>query len=96
MRLLGIRSDGAWRQLMAACCPLAVVGLLAASGCNPTPPSSAELGKLVYDVEQMPGAHKRFLLPEIKGKGGGKAAEDGADRKPHGGHSHAEDAPGGK
>lgn len=97
MRLLGFLTDGARRRPIAASRRLAIAGLLlAASGCGPTPPSSAELGKVVYDIDKMPGAHKRFLLPEIKGKGGGEAAEDGADPKPHEGHSHAEDAPGGK
>lgn len=96
MRFLKFARADVRRWPSRASFPLAVAGLLAASGCSPTPPSSAELGSLVYDVEQMPGAHKRFLLPEIKGKGGGKAAKGGAEHPPHEGHTHAEDAPGGK
>ncbi|HUY89431.1 MAG TPA: hypothetical protein VMV10_11915 [Pirellulales bacterium] len=89
---------GAWRRSKSALCGVAVGGLLASvGGCSPAPPSSAELGKVVFDADQMPGAHKRFLLPEIKGKaGGGESAADGADHPPHEGHAHGEDPPGGK
>lgn len=94
---------GDWQWLKTPLCRvwaggLAVGGLLASvGGCAPEPPTDAELGQLVYDIEQMPGAHKRFLLPEIKREaGGGKAAASDAEHPPHEGHTHADDAPGDK
>ena len=56
------------------------------AGCSPPPPTAAELGRIVFSADDMPGGHKRFLLPEIKGQS--KPAGE-----PQGEHDHAGHAP---
>lgn len=90
---------GARRWTKAASAIISAAGLLAPlGGCGPAPPSSAELGRVVFDGEEMPGGHKRFILPEVKGKPAeadhGEAGHDHAGHPPH--EDHAPDEESGK
>ena len=81
---------GSGRWMKATVAFAAAAGLLAPlGGCGPAPPNSAELGRVVFDAEEMPGGHKRFLLPDVKGeKAAGDHDEPGHD---HAGHPPHED-----
>lgn len=64
-----------------------VAGMLTPiAGCSPPPPTAAELGRIVFSADDMPGGHKRFLLPEIKG-------QSNPAGEPQGEHDHAGHAP---
>jgi hypothetical protein len=81
-------------RLLKGTALLMAAGLLAPlGGCGPAPPSSAELGRVVFDAEEMPGSHKRFLLPDVKGEPA--AGDHGGPGHDHAGHppheDHAED-----
>ena len=83
---------GAWIKVAVAL--IVAAGLMApAGGCGPAPPSSAELGRVVFDAEEMPGGHKRFLLPEAKGGPAegdhGEPGHDHAGHPPHEDHAEA-------
>jgi hypothetical protein len=95
IRILDMRPAGGRRGPKAWILPLAVAGLLAPlGGCGPAPPTSAELGRVVFDAEEMPGGHKRFLLPDAKG---GPGEEDhGGPGHDHAGHPPHEDSAEGK
>lgn len=73
-----------WTKLLLAAL---VAGLLApAPGCSPPPPTTGELGRIVFSADDMPGGHKRFLLPEMKGQ-----SQPGGETP--GEHDHAGHAP---
>lgn len=86
---------GAGRLLKATAALMTAAGLLAPlGGCGPAPPSSAELGRVVFDAEEMPGSHKRFLLPALKGEP--SEGDHGGPGHDHAGHPPHEDHAGGE
>jgi hypothetical protein len=58
--------------------------LIACCGCEPPSVSPEELGKVVLDPAQVPGAQKHFGLPELKG---GQVSEHDHEH----GHDHDHD-----
>lgn len=70
------------------CCLSAALLIGPLCGCEPPPVSPDELGNVVFDPTQVPGAQKHFGLPELKG---GEAAEHEHDHD----HDHDHGAHGG-
>lgn len=44
--------------------PLVFTAVLIISGCEPTPPGRQELGKIVFNESEVPGADKPYVVPE--------------------------------
>jgi hypothetical protein len=58
-----------WRRAV----PL--VGLLLIAGCGETRPSEQDLGKLIYQLPELPGSDQRYPLPSVEAAGAAKPAD---------------------